>query len=104
MFSKDKLLYIVVSVALTPLTICGQSFSSGSTGADGALDLSTVSCPQTVFGCQLQVPESGIFNFTTVNIPAGKILSFIPNLRNTPVILLAQGAVTIGGKIELSGG
>lgn len=104
MFSKDILLYIVISVALAPLTINAQSFSSGSTGADGALDLSTVSCPQTVFGCQLQVPESGIFNFTTVNIPAGATLSFIPNLRNTAVIILAQGAVTIGGTIQISGG
>ena len=104
MFSKDKLLYIVVSLVITPITICAQSFSSGSTGADGALDLSTLSCPQTVFGCQLQVPESGIFHFTTVNIPAGATLSFIPNLRNTAVIILAQGAVTIGGTIQISGG
>lgn len=104
MFPKKKLVSIGLSLALTPLTVCAQSFSSGSTGADGALDLSSVSCPLSAFGCQIQVPESGVFNFTTVNIPVGKTLSFIPNLRNTPVIILAQGAVTIGGKIELSGG
>lgn len=87
-----------------PLASYGQGFSSGSTGADGPLDLSTTTCPSTTFGCQIQLPESGIFNFTTVNIPTGKTLSFIPNLRNTPVVILAQGSVTIGGTIQISAG
>ena len=104
MFQKKELVSIIIALALTPLTLHAQSFSSGSTGADGALDLSNVNCSPTVFGCQIQVPESGIFHFTTVNIPTGKTLSFIPNLRNTSVIILAQGAVTIGGRIEISGG
>ena len=72
-----------------------QTFSSGSTGADGALDLTNGS--QTV-----QVPPSGIFNYTTVNVPAGQTLSFTNNLTNTPVIMLAQGNVTIAGTINLS--
>jgi hypothetical protein len=101
---KDILLCIVLSVFLTPVTICAQTFSSGSTGADGALDLSTASCSQSIFGCQLQVPESGIFNFTTVNIPVGATLSFIPNLRNTAVVILAQGTVMVRGTIQISGG
>lgn len=104
MFPKEKLAYLVLWFALTPLPVCAQGFSSGSTGADGALDLTAASCASSVFGCQIQVPESGVLNFTTVNIPTGKTLSFVPNLRNTPVIILAQGSVTIGGRIELSGG
>lgn len=75
-----------------------QSFSSGSTGADGALDLSTLSCTN----CEVQLPESGVLNYTTVNIPNGKILLFKKNLRNTPVTLLAQGNVNIAGSIRLN--
>jgi len=77
-----------------------QSFSSGSTGADGALDLSTMNCPESI--CQVQLPESGVLNYTTVLIPQGKALKFKHNLRNTPVFLLAQGAVVINGSIDLS--
>lgn len=74
-------------------------FNSGSTGADGSLDLSTMTCPANV--CEIQLPESGILNYTTVNIPAGKTMKFRSNSRNTPVILLAQGNVTINGTISI---
>jgi hypothetical protein len=76
-----------------------QSFSSGSTGADGALDLATLSCTS----CTIQLPESGVFNYTTVNIPAGKTLFFMQNSRNTPVYILAQGNVTVAGAIWIAG-
>ena len=79
---------------LIAVSIQAQTFSSGSTGADGALDLSSGSR-------QVDLPESGILNYTTVNIPR-KILTFRPNLRNTPVILLTQGAVTVNGAIVVS--
>ena len=83
----------VVSLAIsTP--VWGQTFSSGSTGADGALNLTS---NQTI-----PVPPSGIFNYTTVNIPSGTTLSFTNNLTNTPVIMLAQGNVTIAGTINVS--
>jgi len=72
-----------------------QTFSSGSTGADGALDL-------TAGDRTVQLPDSGILNYTTVNIPAGRILTFGLNLRNTPVVMLAQGAVLISGTINVS--
>lgn len=75
----------------------GQGFSSGSTGADGPLDLSTMSCTT----CTIQLPDSGVFNYTTINVPNGKNLLFSKNLRNTPVVLLAQGAVNIAGTINL---
>ena len=48
------------------------------------------------------MPDSGVFNFTAINVPAGKVLTFNPNARNTPVILLAQGTVTIDGQISVS--
>jgi hypothetical protein len=86
--------FATISLAMM-IPAWGQTFSSGSTGADGALDLTSGS--QTV-----QVPPSGIFNYTTVNIPAGQTLSFINNLTNTPVIMLAQGNVNIAGAVDLS--
>lgn len=96
LFSVIFLSFIFSSAAVA------QSFSSGSTGADGALDLSTMDCPNSY--CLIQLPESGILNYTTINIPYGKTLAFKPNFRNTPVIMLAQGAVTISGSINIGGG
>ena len=72
-----------------------QTFSSGSTGADGALDL-------TSGDRQVQLPDSGILNYTTVNIPSGRTLTFKSPLKNPPVIMLAQGAVVITGTINIS--
>jgi len=74
-------------------------FNSGSTGADGALDLSSCSVYST---CLIQLPESGILNYTTINVPPQRTVVFKRNSRNTPVTLLAQGNVTIRGRIEVS--
>jgi hypothetical protein len=77
-----------------------QSFSSGSTGADGALDLAAMSCTE----CWVQLPPSGVLNYTTVNIPAGKTLKFRKNALNTPVFMLAQGDVAIAGAVHVGSG
>lgn len=74
----------------------GAAFSSGSTGADGAFEPVT----DTV----LQIPESGVFNFTTVTIPTYVNVTFTKNSRNTPVTILASGDVTINGTISLNAG
>lgn len=71
------------------------NFVSGSTGADGAFNPTR---SQT-----LQLPESGVFNFTTVNIPTNVTIRFGRNARNTPVTILATGNVTIAGLIDVSG-
>jgi hypothetical protein len=76
-------------ILILSITTVAQSFSSGSTGADGALDLASLGSPY-----YLQLPESGILNFTMVNVPAGKTLYFKPNFRNTPVYMLVQGNAT----------
>jgi len=77
------------------LAALGQTFSSGSTGVDGALDL-------TSGDMVVQLPESGILNYTTINVPAGRTLMFKPNTLNTPVVLRAQGSVTVAGRIDVS--
>jgi len=87
-----RLLQLTLVFALAAL---GQTFSSGSTGVDGPLDL-------TSGDMIVQLPESGILNYTTINVPAGRTLMFKPNTLNTPVVLLAQGSVTVAGWIDVS--
>lgn len=73
----------------------GQAFNSGSTGSLGAL------APAT--NMTVVLPTDGILNYTTVTIPAGVTVTFQRNPTNTPVTLLAQGAVTIAGAIRVNG-
>ncbi|MFN7085508.1 MAG: hypothetical protein ACK4N4_02630 [Burkholderiales bacterium] len=72
-----------------------RAYNSGSTGADGAFN-PTVSTA-------VQLPPSGIFNFTSVNIPAGVTVRFTKNATNTPVVILASGDVAIAGTLDVSG-
>jgi hypothetical protein len=72
-----------------------QTFSSGSTGADGAFSPSA----NTV----VTLPPDGVLNYTTVTIPAGVTVTFQRNQSNTPVTMLATGDVTINGTISVNG-
>lgn len=72
-----------------------RAFDSGSTGADGDLSPTV----NTV----VPLPPSGIFNFTSVNIPTGVTVTFQRNTTNTPVVILASGNVTIAGTLSVSG-
>ncbi len=72
-----------------------SAFVSGSTGVDGAFN-PTVTTTVTV-------PPSGIFNYTSVNIPAGVTVTYARNATNTPVVILATGDVTVAGTINVSG-
>lgn len=68
---------------------------SGSTGADGALN--------PTVNTEIQLPPSGVLNYTTVNIPSGVTVKFKKNAANTPVYMLATGDVTIAGTIDIRG-
>jgi hypothetical protein len=72
-----------------------QTYSSGSTGADGPF--------APTGNIALQMPSDGVFNFTTVNIPTGVTVTFIKNASNTPVTILASGDITIAGTINVNG-
>ena len=78
-----------------------QTFSSGSTGADGAFAPACAPMPCTVTSV---LPASGLFNFTSVNVPSGVTVRFARNVVNTPVTMLATGNVVIAGTIDVSGG
>ena len=93
--SLGSLFLTVALVVLAGTPAAAQTFSSGSTGADGPFNPSS--------NTTLALPPSGVFNFTTINIPAGVTVTFTKNAANTPVILLATGNVTIGGTINVSG-
>lgn len=86
---------LVNGVFLALLPAQTPTFVSGNTGADGAFNPTT--------NTTLTLPPNGVFNFTTVNIPAGINVTFTKNAANTPVIILATGDVTITGQILLNG-
>lgn len=84
----------------------GQSttFSSGSTGADGALNITAPGVTYfnpTALGLNPAIPN--IFNFTTINIASGSILKFTEEVFHGPVYFLASGNVTIAGGMDLTG-
>ena len=71
------------------------AFDSTSTGADGAL------APNV--DTEIQLPPSGILNYTSINIPAGVTVRFKRNALNTPATLLVRDDATILGAIDVSG-
>jgi len=83
---------LLLSLSLT--NTFGQ-FNSGSTGTNGALNITT--------NTTLDLPSHGQFHCTTITVASNATLKFTPNDLNTPVYLLATGNVTINGTIDVSG-
>src|SRR5579864_5487963 len=104
---KSWLMLLAAMMALT-LNASAQ-FSSGSTGADGALDFSSVTAGSTVvfdptkFTAAPHVAGQNIFNFTTITIPANVTVVLSGQNLTGPVFWLAQGDVRINGTLTLSG-
>src|SRR5438034_755803 len=90
----NTLATITMGLCLAAAPTALAQFSSGSTGADGALNVTT--------NTTLDLPPNGIYNFTTINVASGATLAFKRNLLNTPVYLLATGDVAINGVIDVS--
>lgn len=72
-----------------------QTFSSGSDGSYGPMNITA--------NTTLDLPADGVFHCTTITIASGVTLTFNRNPLNTPVYLLATGAVTVNGDIVVSG-
>jgi hypothetical protein len=85
---------LIATLCLVGLAASALAYDSGSTGADGAFS--------PTVNTELQIPESGVFNFSTVNIPAGVTVTFKKNTTNTPVVMLASGNVTVAGTVNAS--
>lgn len=82
---------IFVSVSPT----WSQTFSSGSNGSLGAF------APAT--NTNVTLPPDGVLNYTTINVPVGVTVGFVPNAANTPVTMLATGDVVIAGTLNVNG-
>jgi hypothetical protein len=112
MISGGKMSYRHFFSILVAAVVCGvsavsaQTFSSGSTGSDNALNFTT---PGTIdfdpVALGLNPAGDNIFNFTTINIGTGVVVKMRSSkLRQRPVVFLATGAVTIAGTLALDGG
>ncbi len=77
-----------------PLILHAQ-FQSGSNEEDGEL---LITANDT-----LVIQDDGVHNYTSITIQNGATLTLLPNTKNTPVIFLASGDVTIEGTLNLSG-
>ncbi len=77
-------------------TSSNAQVNSGSNGSDGALN------PTANLVIDMADHPDGIYQYTSVNIPAGVTVSFIPNAGNKPVVWLIQGDCVINGVIEVS--
>ncbi len=86
---------LMLTLLLFSVSNADAVFESGSTGADGAFNPTA--------NITVQLPDSGVFNYTTVNIPSGVTVTFTKNAANTPVYILATGDVTIAGAIKVDG-
>jgi hypothetical protein len=97
---NSKRWFAMVAMALALFCVAAtaaaqNTFSSGSTGADGAFNPTTT---QTI-----SVPESGVFNYTTINIPIGVTITYSRSSSNKPLTILASGDVVITGAMNLDG-
>jgi len=85
--------------------IAAAQFNSGSTGADGGLNLvnmGTIVFDPVALG--IDADNDGIFHFTTVNIGPGVTVQLtVDKLGNRPVYWLASGNVQIDGVVDISG-
>ena len=89
-----RLMCFMVLLLIMPC-LAQAAFSSGSTGADGAFEPTA--------NIAVQIPDSGVFNYTTVNISTGVTVTYKKNSTNTPVTVLATGDVTVNGTISVNG-
>ena len=93
----------LVLAGLVSFSASGQTFSSGSTGSDGAYS-PTVSGVFDPVALGIAPSGDNVFNFTTINIPTGVTIRLgASKLRNAPVTWLATGNVTIAGTLDLTG-
>jgi hypothetical protein len=71
--------------------------NTGSNGSDGAFN------PISSTVIDMHDHPNGIYQYTSVNIPPGVTVTFIPNANNTPVTWLVQNDCLIAGLVDVSG-
>jgi hypothetical protein len=81
--------------ALLPMVGRAQ-ITTGSDGSDGAFN------PTANIVINMADHANGIYQYSSVNIPSGVTVTFIPNANNTPVYWLVQSNVVINGTVDVS--
>lgn len=89
---------IALLLAAASSAHAADPFDSGSDGSDGVL------APTENITIDMADHPDGIYQYESVNIPAGVTVSFLPNADNTPLTWLVQGDVVIDGTVNLDGG
>lgn len=97
---------LVLGLACFPAFDAFGQISVGSTGVDGALNVTsgTVTIDLGSNGFYDQLNWAIVFNYTTVNIASGATVKFINHWSNAPVVWLCSGPVMIDGTVDVSGG
>ena len=96
--SISPLIAVTLGVVLWMPVITWAQVNSGSSGSDGALNPTATN---TVIN--MADHPTGIYQYTSVNIPSYVTVTFIPNANNTPVVWLVQSNVVINGTVDVSG-
>src|SRR5438552_10007820 len=89
--------YIQLLAVILPLTFAEGQINSGSDGRDGALN------PTQSITIDMSDHPDGIYQYSSVNIPAGLTVTFKPNAKNTPIVWLVQSDCVISGSISITG-
>jgi hypothetical protein len=89
-----------------PATTLAQQVNSGSNGSDGVLSppAPVSGQPYQAYVINMSDHPDGIYQYTSVNIPSGAVVEFLPNANNAPVTWLVQGDCVIDGSVNLSSG
>jgi hypothetical protein len=90
------------AAAWLPIICPAQVVNTGSNGSDGALDFSGITYTTNIIINMADHP-TGIYQYTTVNIPTNVTVTFMPNANNSPVTWLLQGSCVISGTVDVSG-
>ncbi len=99
--NEAKSLILIAALLIARATTQAQ-VNTGSTGSDGALDLSSDTDP-TNYVINMADHPNGIYQYTYVNIPTNVTVTFVPNANNSPVTWLVQSNSVINGTIDISG-
>lgn len=98
---------LALALALGVTAARAQTFNSGSTGADGAFDLSSTPSGTTVVldpvALGIDPERDNVFHFTTITIPTGVTVRLSNTVLGGPVFWLATGAVLINGTVDANG-
>src|SRR5262245_7914259 len=93
-FNRSRTDASVAFVLLLARSVHSQ-VNSGSDGRHGQLN------PTADVVINMADQPDGIYQYTSVNIPAGVRVSFVRNARGTPVVWLVQNRCVINGAIDI---